>query len=144
MQLMSIDIYEFNGQQHLATIDGYSGFVTAHKLKRTTTQEVINTLDNIFKLFGYPEKIRSDNGRQLVSEKMRGYLSSKGVEQETSSPHFPSSNGHAESGVKTAKLLQKKCAETGQDFQLALAELRRQPRTDGFSPSDLFFRRNVK
>ena len=63
---------------------------------------------------------------------------------ETSSPEFPSSNGHAESAVKTAKSLHKKCPETGKDFQRALGELRRQPRQDGLVPGDLFLRRKVR
>ena len=144
MELISIDLYELNGKQHLVTMDGYSGYVISQKLKNITTQDVINALEKTFQLFGYPERIRSDNGRQLVSAKMSGYLLSKGIRQETSSPHFPSSNGHAESGVKIVKHLEKKCLESGEDFQSALAELRRQPRTDGKTPSDLFLKREVK
>ena len=66
MELISIDLYELNGKQHLVTMDGYSGYVISQKLKNITTQDVINALEKTFQLFGYPERIRSDNGRQLV------------------------------------------------------------------------------
>ena len=105
---------------------------------------MIAAMDKFFSLVGYPTRLRSDNGRQLVSEETKEYLRKHGVAQETSSPEFPPSNRHAESAVKVAKSLQKKCIEENTKFQPALAELRRQPRSDREIPSDLFFRRKVR
>ena len=144
MQLISADLYDLEGKDFLAIIDAYSGFVESKPLKRITSSEVIKAFESFFGYVGYPERIRTDNGRQLCSREMEEYFSSKGITHETSSPEFPSSNGHAESAVKAAKHLQKKCMRTGEDFQAALAELRRQPRKDGNIPSDLFLRRQVR
>ena len=144
LELVSTDIYEISGKHYLVIADAYSGFVEVKKLRRIVSADVIAAMDEFFSLVGYPTRLRSDNGRQLVSEEAKEYLRKHGVAQETSSPEFPSSNGHAESAVKVAKSLQKKCIEENKKFQPALAELRRQPRSDGEIPSDLFFRRKVR
>jgi hypothetical protein len=100
-------------------------------------------LTKYFALFGYPDVFRSDNGPQFRSE-LKDFLDKRGIRLLTSSPYFPSSNGHAESGVKSAKHLQKKCLDENSDYESALAELRRQPRSDGTIPSDLFLNHHVK
>ena len=43
-----------------------------------------------------------------------------------------------------AKLLLKKCSASKQDFRSALATLNATARHDGYSPSDLFFRRRLR
>ena len=144
MELVSVDIYELKGKNYLVLADAYSGFVAVEELRRITSSEVIKAIEKFCRIPGYPTRIRSDNGRQFVSQECKEFYISRGIVHETSSPEFPSSNGHAESAVKTAKSLHKKCLETGEDFQRALAELRRQPRQDGLVPGDLFLRRKVR
>ena len=140
LELVSTDIYDFKNNQYLVIADAYSGFVEVKKLKRITSAEVVKALDDFFSLVGYPTRLRNDNGQQLVSEETQKYLSKHGIVQETSSPEFPSSNGHEEAAVKVAKLFQKKCDENKACFYSALAEMRRQPRSDG----EIFFRRKVR
>lgn len=144
MELFSADIYEWAGKTYLAMCDGHSGMLFSRPMPRITSSELIKALESIFNITGYPERLRSDNGRQFVSAETREYLHGNGIRLETSSPEFPSSNGHAEQSVKTIKKLFKKCLETKTDFQSALAELNRQPRTDGIIPADIFFRRPVR
>ena len=100
-------------------------------------------LEDIFKVTGYPERLRSDNGRQFVSEETLEYLQFRGIQQETSSPEFPSSNGHAEAAVKSIKKLLKK-SKTNEEFEASLAELNRQPRSNNEIPADIFFRIRVR
>ena len=144
LELVSTDIYELKGKQFRVIADAYSGFVEVKPLRHITSADVVKALEEFFSLVGYPKRIRSDNGRQLVSEETKLYLRDNGIVQETSSPEFPSSNGHAEVAVKVAKMLQKKCQEDNSDFSKALAELQRQPRSHGEVPSYLFFRRKVR
>ena len=144
LELVSADIYELGGKSYLAMVDAYSGFVEVEYLARITSESVIKAIEKFFQLTGYPERLRSDNGRQFVSEEIRRFYESRGIRHETSSPEFPSSNGHAENAVKMAKRLQKKCLEKREDFKAALAEMRRQPRQDGQVPSDLLWRRRVR
>ena len=59
---------------------------------------------------------------------------------EPSSPEYAQSNGKAENAVKTAKMLMKKAAESGNDFYLMLLEWRNMP-SEGMdsSPSQRIF-----
>ena len=51
--------------------DAYSGFVEVKKLRRIASANVIAAMDEFFSLVGYPTRLRSDNGRQLVSEETK-------------------------------------------------------------------------
>ena len=53
----------------------------------------------------------------------------------------PESNGLAESGVHTAKILLRKIENDQLSFDDALAAQRNMPRADGYSPFQLFFNR---
>jgi hypothetical protein len=106
-------------------------------------KDILKVMTKYFNIFGYPDVFRSDNGPQFRTE-MKTFLESRGIRLLTRSPYFPSSNCHAESGVKSAKHLLKKCKDEKSDFETALAELRRQPRSDGSIPSELFLYRHVK
>ena len=110
-------------KKFLVIAGAYSGFVEVKPLRRITSVDVIKALEEFFWLVGYPTRLRSDNGRQLVGEQTNKYLRENRVIQQTSSPEFPSSNGHAEAAVKVAKMLQKKCQEDKSDFGKALAKL---------------------
>ena len=146
MELFSADIFEWAGQSYLAGIDGYSGMLFCEMLTQVSSQHVIAALKKMFYCGGFPERFRSDNGRQFVSKETVDFLNSHGTSCETSSPEFPRSNGQAEAAVKLAKRLLRKCIAEGEkaEFPDRLAELNRQPRTDGAVPADLFNGRRVR
>ena len=108
MQLISSDIFEWEGKYHLATVDGYSGMLFHSPMRNITSNSVIQALENICKITVYPERLRSDNGWQFVSSETNDYLTSRGIKHETSSLEFLSSNGHAEAVVKSIKRSLKK------------------------------------
>ena len=58
------------------------------QMRNITSQAVIQALEKVFRVTGYPEVLRSDNGRQFVSSETEAYLASKGVRHETSSPEL--------------------------------------------------------
>ena len=63
-----------------------------------------------------------------------------------SSPHFPSSNGHAEAFVKKIKtlLIKLDCSTTDECFHEAILELRNTPREDGMTPNQIVFGRILR
>ena len=99
MERISVDLFESGGNKYLSVLDRYSGFPFPAKLTTTTTAMVIRELLKIFAQSGFPEIIGSDNGPQFMQESGE-FCESHGIRHETSSPHFPQSNGHAECGVK--------------------------------------------
>ena len=138
MDMMSIDLFENGGNQYFVLVDRYSGFPFVKPLKRTATSDVIKGIHEIFLVFGYPNRIRSDNGPQFRSE-FTDYCTSHGIVHETSSPYHPESNGHAEAAVKNVKYLLRKYDGKFEDFKVALLEWRNMPRSNSPSPATLMF-----
>ena len=65
-----------------------------------------------------------------------------------STPHYPKSNGHAETAVKAVKSLLIKTAPSGRLDQDAFAkgvlEWRNTPRSSGLSPAEIVFGRPLR
>ena len=55
-----------------------------------------------------PCELVSDNGPQFASSEFADFAKEWGFQHTTSSPHYPRSNGLAESSVKVVKGLMKK------------------------------------
>ena len=65
----------------------------------------------MFSRHGIPEILRSDNGPQFYSYEMSDFAGSYGFQQQTSSPHYPQSNGQAERAIQTVRKLLKKSSD---------------------------------
>ena len=64
----------------LTLIDEYTRECLAMPVKRSIkSEQVLETLYGLFTSRGVPEYIRSDNGSEFTSEKVRGWLKSVGV-----------------------------------------------------------------
>ena len=144
MEKVSMDLYSLNGKQYLVMSDRYSGYPFVHLLRKETTAAVTTKLQEWFSDLGRPTSIRSDGGPQFRGE-FKEFCAKLGIEVETSSPRYPQSNGHAESAVKQVKnLLKKYHGVLNQEFKDALQEWRNCPRSDGFSPAQMFFSRRQR
>ena len=120
---LAIDIYYFNGCDYLAVKDFYSKWLEIIKLNSKTANEIIKKLKILFSTFGYPLTIVADNN-PFNSFDFKSFLKKYDIELITSSPTYSQSNGMAESGVKQAKQLLKKCHYENTDFYEALLEMR--------------------
>ena len=117
------DLFEWNGDSYLLTVDYFSKFIEVDHLNSTTSTAVIKRLKAQFARHGIPMKLRTDNGPQYSSQEFRQFCASYHIEHVTSSPRYPQSNGEAERAVQTVKRLWRKC----EDKQLALLNYRTSP-----------------
>ena len=143
MEMVSLDFFHWAGREYLLMVDRLSGYLWVKKMSSTTTAATCAVLETWFVDFGYPDRIRTDNGPQFRGL-FKQYCQEKGIKHETSSPYFPRSNGAAEAAVKNVKSLLKKCHETGESFEQALLAWRNLARTDGLSPAMAFFGRRQR
>ena len=74
----------------------------------------------MFSGHGIPEVLCSDNGPQYASTQFTEFCTSWGITHETSSPHYPQSNGFAEACVKSVKHELQHAKYSGANLQLAL------------------------
>ena len=143
MEEVSLDLFHYNGDW-LILVDRYSGYFMVHKLKATSTADVKKVLDKWFATWGNPRRIRADFGPQFRSE-FNQYCEERNIEREQSSAYHHESAGLAESGVKNAKRLIEKCAFTGENLELAIADWLNTPNSEsGVKPSFLFFGRSLR
>ena len=75
------------------------------------------------KLYGWPNKIRTDGGPAYRNE-FTNFCSSNGIKHELCSAYNPESNGLAEAGVKNMKSLVERCKERDENLEEAIAAWR--------------------
>ena len=144
MDRVGTDIFHFGGCDWLVMCDWYSGYPMIKNMGRShSTESVLTALEGWFRIFGYCQFLRHDNGPAYRQRFVEG-LKAMGIRSEPSSPYHPESNGLAEASVKNMKGLLLKCKYERSNFDKALAQWLQTPREDGYSPSDLFFRRHLR
>lgn len=82
------------GNTHvLVVLDKFSKFVWLHPIRKASAKEIITFIENqVFLVFGTPEKIYSDNGVQFRSKEFSKLLKKYGVCHVTSATHAPQAN----------------------------------------------------
>ena len=149
-QDVSIDIFNHAGNHYLVYVDRLSNYpiIDACLNRDMKTRDVTSALRRTFAYFGIPARIRTDGGPQFASAEFQNFAKEWEFNHVMSSPHYPQSNGHAEAAVKAMKNLLKKSSPSGQldsDLYLrGLLEWRNTPGTDGQSPAQILFGRQLR
>ena len=144
MDMVGVYVFYYLSKYYLVLACLATGMTFVELLgKSTTCQETTEKLKKMFDSHGYPTTIRYDGGphfRGPFKEMLKEY----GIPESPASPYNHASNGLAERHVGCAKLLLKKCIASKTDFRSALAAMNQTARPDGYSPSDLFYRRRLR
>ena len=146
MNDLGVDLFDALGKKWLAVLSRFSGYAWLSQLKKTTTASVLESLEsleNLFLEYGYPNSIRSDGGPQFCSE-FAECCKRKNISHELASPYTPASNGRAEAAVKNLKSFVIRCDEANEDLRQGIATWRNMVRTDGSPPAQMFFNRTQK
>ena len=124
-QMCASDIFTVEGANYLVCGDFYSKMILVQCLPygQNNTTKVILLLKEMYSEHKMSEVLCSDNGPQYTSSKFTDFWTSWGITHETSSPHYPQSNGFAESCVKSVKHALQCAKYSGADPQLALLVL---------------------
>lgn len=102
-QKVGADLFSVDDKDYLVTVCYMSNFFEIDRLYQTSARTVINKLKAHFARFGIPDTIVTDCGPQFTSELFSKFVMGWGIDHKKSSPHYPKSNGKAESAVKAAK-----------------------------------------
>ena len=123
-QSLASDCFEYKHDQYLVVVDMYSDFIELARLQDLSTESIINAMKPMFATHGTPARLVTDNATCYVSREFQQFIRAWDIEHVTSSPHHPKSNGKAESAVKIAKNIVKKCYKDKTDLWKALLEWR--------------------
>uniref|UniRef100_A0A146M274 RNA-directed DNA polymerase n=1 Tax=Lygus hesperus TaxID=30085 RepID=A0A146M274_LYGHE len=127
---VSMDTFEFENRQYVVIVDAYSDYFEVEHLPNITTKTIIKFCKQQFARHGIPQVLITDNAPQLISGEFREFAQEWEFLHSTSSPHHSRGNGKAESAVKIAKTLMRKCRRENCDFYSALLEWRNTPTVD--------------
>ena len=95
-------------------IDHFSRFAMATACRQQSSQQAKRLAEQVFRMFGVPERVRSDNHSVYVSREYSGWLESLGVEHDRSTPYSKTSNGMVERVLRTLQLIGSKMIQADQ------------------------------
>ena len=114
-------------------------------MQSTSAQKVAAVLRRIFSTHGYPECLVSDNGPPFTSSEFKSFVDQCGILHKLTPPYHPSSNGLAESMVKTLKNFlnkENKVSDLSKSLDDFLLSFRNTPHTSkGQTPAEILFKR---
>ena len=140
--MCATDIFTLGGVDYLVVGDFYSKMIFVQCLPpgQSNANKVISLLKEMFLEHGIPEVLCPDNGPQYVSAQFADFCISWSISHETSSLHYPQSNGFDEACIKSVKHALQRAKYSGADCQLALLALRATPiDTKLLSPAELLY-----
>ena len=138
------DLFYFDRLDFLVVVDYLFKFLIVRKIANSTSSAVIKELGMIFSEFGKPLVFRSDNGPCYSSQEFKFFMQNWQVEHRTSSPHYPQSNGLAESMVKVSKSLINKAVKQDLPWNQLLLDYRCTPISSEIpSPAEILFGRKL-
>ena len=139
------DLFYHKWLDILVVVDYFSKFLIGRKIPNSTSSAIIKELNLIFSEYGRPYLFCSDNGPCYTSEEFKTFLSDWKIEHWTSSPHYPQSNGLAESMVKVSKQLIDKATLQGLTWNRLLLDYRCIPISSNIpSPAEILFGRRFR
>ena len=139
------DLFYFQRIDFLVVVEYFSKFLIVRKIPSSTSSAIIKELGMIFSEFGKPQIFRSDNGPCYSSQEFKLFMQNWLVEHRTSSPHYPQSNGLAESMVKVSKNLIEKAVKQDLPWNRLLLDYRCTPISSEIpSPAEILFGRKLR
>ena len=112
----------FLGKIFFVVVDAHSKCPEVLLMNSTTSQSMIEALRTLFRRYGLPTQLVSDNGSQFISSEFVHFLCSNGVKHIRSVPYHSSSNGQAERFVQTMKRSLKASRNDGRFLSHHLVE----------------------
>ena len=101
--LVSIDIWgpvktsKRSNSYLLTVVDGFTKYSLAIPLKDTLASTIAYALRyEVFKIFGIPKRLHSDNGAQFVSEIIKELCKAYGIKKSQTTPYHPQGNSYVE------------------------------------------------
>jgi hypothetical protein len=143
MAEVGADLFESGKHHFLIVVDRYSGFPLVARLNSLTAESIIGHMEKMFFLLGRPGEIKCDNGPCFRTE-FKNWAKERDITVNNFAPNKPTSNGLAERALGIVKHMLLKHHLNYKAFMHALMEFRSTPRTDSYSPSQVFYGRRMK
>lgn len=97
-QLIAIDFFSIPELKAclLGIVDYYSRYLIVKEMKKTDAIHTIDALEEVFKIWSYPCKLKADNGPPFDSKMFKEYCLDSNIQLENTIPYWPQMNGEIE------------------------------------------------
>ena len=149
-QEVAADFCSYGGQSYLILVDCFTNWPHIIPMgHNTTAAHLVNVLRKSFCRTAIPEIVWSDGGPQFTSKRFQDFSKQWGFTHQTSSPHYPQSNGKAQATVKSMQriIATSWSTRTLNEDKLcrAVLQYRNTPsRKDGLSPAQKLYGRPIQ
>ena len=83
--------------------DHYSKYSWHIPLMSKTCEQVVQALQNVFVMFGFPKTLHSDNGKEFTGKRIQEFCNSNSISQVHGAPRTPTTQGLDEAVVLSKK-----------------------------------------
>ena len=125
-------------------MDAYSKYVDATFMSPATSHELVTYLTTLFRHFGAPETVVTDNGRQFTSADFAQLCEVHRITHLRCSPYAPQGNGLAEKMVNTLKQSLEQANSLELDKAVAAYNYTPSATLNGKTPAAVFFGRDLR
>ena len=132
------------GNAFLVIVDAFSKYVDAAFLHPASGSNLVDYLRVVFRHFGPPETVVSDNGGQFTSAEFAPLCQDHAVVHLRTSPYAPQGNGAAEKMVSTLKNSLEEATQAALDEAVAAYNGTPCAALGGKTPAEVFFRRALR
>ena len=145
MSHVASDILQIGKNYFIVSRDRYSGFIICKRLNNTTSQSIINALQNMCLNYGYMSYLSVDNAKNISGFSVQKWAKDHGVEIINPSAYFSRSSGLVESACGVCRRLYLK-SKNYEQFKEQLLDWNCLPRNDNpsVSPAELFLGRRPR
>ena len=138
-----------SGHSLLVIVDYYSRYQETLVMQSTTTEKVIECLEDTFARHGIPVTLKSDNGPQFVSGEFKNFCQDNNIEHCKTTPRWAQANGEVErqnrSLLKCLQIAQAEKLDWRGELRKYLFQYRSVAHTTtGRSPAELLFNRKLR
>ena len=138
-----------SGHSILVVVDYYSRYYEYSILQSTTTEKVLDSLDDMFSRQGWPMTIKSDNGPQFRSDEFGDYCTHYAIQHLCVTAKWAQANGVVErqnaSIRKRVRIAQAAGLNWKKELRTYVAKYRGLPHsTTGKSPAELNYNRKFR
>ena len=138
-----------SGDHLLVVVDYFSRYVEVSVVKQTTSEIIIQHLEEMFCRHGYPVTLKSDNGPQFRSGEFQTFCGMNNIEHIKVTARYAQANGEVErqnsSLLKRLQIAQAENKPWKREMNTYLLASRSIPHaTTGISPAELLFSRKLR
>ena len=103
MDRIHLDFCEYGRQVYLIFVDSFSKWMCVNLMQYANTMNTIKILKHWFSIYGLPNHVVTDNGRQCTSNQFKSFMKQNGINHMCTPAYHQSTKGQVGRYVQILK-----------------------------------------